>query len=292
MVLLFKPIFKNTIWGGSRLHSIYQFPCGDQTGEAWGISAHPNGQSAVKSGMFANLTLGELWIRYKGLFGNHPSEEFPILVKMIDATDDLSIQVHPNDEQAKPYHAFGKKECWYILDAMKYGEIIIGHHAQTKEELFHLVHGNKYQVLLQRVPIRKGDFFFIDSGTIHAICKGTMLLEVQQSSDLTFRLYDYGRLYEGMLRELHVNEALAVAKAPDNIVHHEIVDAPFQVEIEEVASSIKRTNRKYGTFFVVLEGHCDLNNTVLKLGEFGFVSAEEKNIFVRGTCKIAWIHLV
>lgn len=292
MILLFNPVYKTTIWGGNELHIRFNYPCGPSTGEAWGISAHPSGLTSVKEGSFKNMTMDELWKNHRDLFGNHPSEKFPILVKIIDASDDLSIQVHPNDEEARPFGQFGKKECWSILSCEKDSEIVIGHKAKTKKELKQMVLESRYDDLIQRFPIKTGDFFFIDSGTIHAICKNTVLLEVQQSSDLTYRFYDYNRIYEGNKRELHVAEAIKVTRVPDNIVLHELKDTPFDVQIEPLNDRLELKNRPYGTFFVLLEGNMFLNDQAIEAGTFGFVTSDELQFIVKGQGRVAWITLI
>ena len=219
MILKLKPLFYDKVWGGSKLKNDLGYDCSSKTGEAWGISAHKNGSSIITNDKYKGKTLRELYYTKKELFGNYPSEEFPILIKVIDANNDLSIQVHPDDQYAKKYeNSFGKTECWYILDTEKNTDIIIGHKAKDIEELKSYINNNDFESVLNKFQIQKGDQFNIYSGTIHAICKGTLLLEIQQSSDITYRIYDYKRLDNGKLRELHIDKALDVIKFPDNIL--------------------------------------------------------------------------
>ncbi|WP_249598472.1 mannose-6-phosphate isomerase, class I [Peribacillus frigoritolerans] len=212
------PTFQERIWGGENLRKLYHYEIpSEHTGECWAISAHPNGQSVVKSGRFEGKNLSQLWSEYPELFGHYESDHFPLLTKILDANDDLSIQVHPNDSYARQFEncELGKTECWYIIDCAEDAEIIIGHHAQTKEEFMHLIENNQWDELLQREKIKPGDFFYVPSGTIHALCKGIIVLETQQSSDTTYRVYDYDRPSpSGDKRELHLEKAVAVMTVP------------------------------------------------------------------------------
>ena len=189
---------------------------GDDTGEAWVISANAHGASTVMGGTYDGQTLDSLWENHRELFGGMEGKEFPLLVKVIDANDHLSIQVHPDDAYAFVHEngSQGKTECWYILDCDEGADIIIGHHAKSREELKQMIAEDRWDDLLRKFSIRKGDFFYIPAGTVHAIRKGTLLLEVQQNSDTTYRLYDYGRLQDGKPRQLHLKESMDVITCP------------------------------------------------------------------------------
>lgn len=214
--LFFEPIFKERIWGGEQLASFgYELPFA-KTGECWAFAAHRNGQSVVKNGEFKGLSLGELWADHRELFGNIEGDRFPLLTKILDAADDLSVQVHPDDEYGRKHEGdLGKTECWYIIDCAAGAEIIYGHNAGTREELAAMIHEGKWDELLRKVAVKPGDFFFVPSGTIHAIGAGIVILETQQNSDTTYRVYDYDRRdNEGDLRELHVEQSIAVTTIP------------------------------------------------------------------------------
>lgn len=216
-VLFLNPVFKQMIWGGNRMSKEYgyQIP-GDNTGECWAISAHANGDCTIKGGSYDTTPLSTLWKEHKELFGNSKEAVFPLLIKIIDAKADLSIQVHPDDAYAKENEAgaMGKTECWYILDCDKDAKIVIGHHAKDKQELRQMIEENRWNDLISVRPIKKGDFFQIEPGTVHAIKAGTLILETQQSSDITYRLYDYGRLQNGKPRELHIDKSIDVIRCP------------------------------------------------------------------------------
>lgn len=212
------PLFQERIWGGSELKKQYGYNIPSaQTGECWAISAHPNGPSVVREGDYIGKTLGELWDEHPEIFGHFNSGKFPLLTKILDANEDLSIQVHPNDEYANQFEngEFGKTECWYILDCKEDATMIFGHRAQSKEEFINMIDEGHWGDLLQRVKIKPGDFFYVPSGTIHALCKGTLVLETQQSSDTTYRVYDYDRIgQDGKLRDLHIEKAVEVTTVP------------------------------------------------------------------------------
>lgn len=218
-ILFLSTEFKYRLWGGRRLEEIYpkKLPF-DKTGEAWCISAHPNGPSKVLNGSYEGLTLTEIYQNHRELFGNIKNNEFPLLIKIIDANDDLSVQVHPDDLLAKKYQSLGKTECWYILDASEDSYIIFGHKALTKDEFIDYVNRDKWDELLYKVPVKKGDFFYIPAGILHALGKGILVLETQQSSDITYRLYDYDRIdINGTKRELHLEAGVEATLIPSPI---------------------------------------------------------------------------
>lgn len=225
--LFMKPVFQEKIWGGSRLKRVFGYDIpSDKIGEDWAISAHPNGVSMIENGPYKGQTLDQLWANEKALFGQPTEDVFPLLIKILDAEDDLSVQVHPDDTYGLKHEGeLGKTECWYIIDAQPGAEIIYGHNAQTKEELTTMIQEGRWEDLLTRVPVKKGDFFFVPSGTIHAIGKGIMILETQQSSDTTYRVYDYDRKDDaGQTRELHIQQSIDVTTVPSNRPENAIVE--------------------------------------------------------------------
>lgn len=216
-IIKIKPIFKEVLWGGKRLRDDFGYDIpSDHTGECWAVSAHPDGECTIDGGEYDGMLLSELWKEHRELFGNYDSDRFPLLTKIIDANDNLSIQVHPDDTYAAEHEngSLGKTECWYIIDCVPGASIIIGHNASSKEELKEMIDEDRWDELIREVPVKKGDFFQIDPGTVHAIKAGTLILETQQSSDITYRLYDYGRLQNGKPRELHIEKSLDVITVP------------------------------------------------------------------------------
>lgn len=276
MIFKLQPIFKEKVWGGNKIHSIYQYNCSDQTGEAWGISGHKHGASIIINGPYAGKSIRDLYHEERSLFGNYQGDEFPILVKIIDACDDLSIQVHPGDIYAKKYeNSLGKTECWHILDVEKNTDIIIGHKAKDKSEFIKYMASNHLEDILNRFKINQGDEFNIYAGTIHAICKGTLLLEIQQSSDVTYRLYDYNRLSNGALRELHINKALDVIKFPDNVLNPSKPTKLFDYHILNHHQSTNNQAHLYGDYLFILDGAGSINDISINKGDFLMVSSKD-----------------
>ncbi|WP_100407520.1 mannose-6-phosphate isomerase, class I [Bacillus solitudinis] len=225
--IFLQPVFQERIWGGQKLNSEfgYDIPY-TQTGEAWVISAHPHGPSLITNGPLKGKTLADAWKDHGELFNKkkNDQEEYPLLVKILDAADDLSVQVHPNDRFAREVEnvPYGKTECWYVLSAEEGAELVLGHQANTKEELEEMVDKGKWDELLRRIKVRAGDFVYVPSGTIHAIGKGIVILETQQSSDITYRVYDYDRTDgAGQTRELHLERAKQVTTVPHQDVNGE-----------------------------------------------------------------------
>ena len=216
--LFLEPVFVDKIWGGTKLKDTFNYEIPTNTiGECWGISAHPNGDCKITNGEFKGKTLSYLWSNARELFDNTPGEKFPLLTKILDANDNLSVQVHPDDSYANTYEngELGKTECWYVLDCDDGAELIMGHNANSKEELKNMIDNRQWSKLLKKVKIKKGDFFYVPSGTIHALGKGSLILETQQNSDTTYRVYDFDRTdSNGNTRELHIDKSIDVSQTP------------------------------------------------------------------------------
>jgi mannose-6-phosphate isomerase len=216
--IFLQPGFKERIWGGTKLKEYFNYSIpSNETGECWGISAHENGPSVVKNGPLQGEKLNDVWAKHRELFANEKGEVFPLLVKILDANDNLSVQVHPDDVYANKYESgeLGKTECWYVIDCDNDSHLILGHHARSKEEFIAKIENGEWDQLLKKVAIKPGDFFYVPSGTIHAIGKGALILETQQSSDTTYRVYDYDRTDDqGNKRELHIQKSIDVSTIP------------------------------------------------------------------------------
>ena len=216
-MIFLQPVFKEVLWGGNKLRTMFGYSIpSDHTGEGWMISAHPKGDCCITEGTYKGKTLSWLWENHRELFGGLAGDVFPLLVKIIDAKEHLSIQVHPDDAYAAAHEngALGKTECWYVLDCEPDSTIVVGHNAKTKEELKSMIDEKRWMELIRIRPLHKGDFFQINPGTVHAIRRGTLILETQQNSDITYRLYDYDRLQDGKPRELHIDKSLDVIRCP------------------------------------------------------------------------------
>ena len=212
------PALKDYLWGGTKLKTVYHKQSDlDTVAESWELSTHPDGQSVVASGMYTGRTLEE-YIQENGceILGSRAMkfDHFPILIKLIDARDNLSIQVHPSDAYALTHEGeYGRTEMWYILDCEEGASLYYGlKTAITQQELRQRIKDNTLLCVLNRVPVHKGDVFFIEAGTIHAIGKGITICEIQQNSNTTYRVYDYDRRDKnGCPRPLHIEQAIAVS---------------------------------------------------------------------------------
>ena len=218
-MFIFKEVFKETIWGGDRIAAMKEkFHLCHDVGESWELSGIEGRETLVVEGRDKGKSLKELSEEYGRLFlGNHVYDrygtDFPLLIKFIDAHEDLSIQVHPDDVVAKRRHGCnGKAEMWYVVDATPEARLLVGFdHDMTSNEYDEAVCNGEIADNIRSHSVKKGDVFFLPPGRVHAACKGVLLAEIQQSSDITYRIYDYGRRdKDGKTRELHTKEAREV----------------------------------------------------------------------------------
>lgn len=215
---LLKPVGKDYLWGGNRLNDDFAKNIEmEPLAETWECSTHPDGTNIVASGEFAGMSLKKVLEENPEFTGTHPKMKngLPILIKLIDAKRDLSVQVHPDDEYAKEHEngQLGKTEMWYVLDAEKDSRLVFGlHHDIDKQGIRQSIRKGNLESYLQKIPVKPDDVFYIKAGTIHAIGAGILVAEIQESSNLTYRLYDYDRLdRSGKKRKLHIEKALDVA---------------------------------------------------------------------------------
>lgn len=215
-----KPFFlkapcKDYLWGGNRLREYGKISDADKIAESWELSCHPDGESVIASGEYAGMTLTAFLKQHPEALGRECQkfDRFPVLIKLIDAHDNLSVQVHPDNEYALEHEGeYGKTEMWYIVDAEPGAELLYGFSREVaKEEFRRSIEENTLLDIVRHVPVKKGDVFFIPAGTLHAIGKGILIAEVQQNSNTTYRVYDYGRVgADGKPRALHIEKALDV----------------------------------------------------------------------------------
>ncbi|MCE5236307.1 MAG: type I phosphomannose isomerase catalytic subunit [Clostridiaceae bacterium] len=210
-----KPAYKNYIWGGTRLVGEYgKKPDALPLAESWELSAHEHGQSAISGGAYDGMEFGAYLREHPEAAGLKPGEPFPVLVKLIDAAQPLSVQVHPNDAYAMEHeNSKGKTELWYILDAEPGAFLYLGlERAVAREEFLRHMESGSVEKLLRRAYVKPGEAYMVEAGTLHGIGKGIVLAEVQQSSDITYRVYDFGRRgADGNPRPLHLAQALDAA---------------------------------------------------------------------------------
>ena len=213
--LLLKPVFKEIVWGGNNLRDMYGFETElNNIAEAWMLCAREDGDNIIVNGDCAGMSFTEYVKANKEKLGTKGAKygEFPLLIKFIDAKADLSVQVHPDDDYARIHeNSYGKTEAWYILDCEEGAELIYGFNKNlTREEFKSSIEDNTFLDYVNKVKVKKGDVFFINAGTLHAIGSGILLAEVQQNCNTTYRVYDYNRMVNGKPRELHVEKAIDV----------------------------------------------------------------------------------
>ncbi len=286
--LLFEPNLHKVVWGGHKLTAWKHLPESDEPiGESWEVSAVPSSVSVVANGCFKGMGLVEL-------IGRHPVEilgakvareygnELPLLIKFIDAKRDLSIQVHPNDEMAwRVEHKRGKTEMWYVIDAEPGACLLLGFSKHiTPEEYERRVKDGTITEVIARHEVKAGDVFYIPSGRVHAICGGIMLAEIQQSSDVTYRIYDYNRPgIDGKPRQLHTEkakQALDYTVYPDYRTHYiynkgmvsNLITSPyFTTNLIEAGHPISRHLKPNDSFVVLMGIKGDTNVSISATGE-------------------------
>ncbi|WP_298487272.1 type I phosphomannose isomerase catalytic subunit [uncultured Maribacter sp.] len=308
--LKFQPILKERLWGGTKLKDVLGKSSESEiTGESWELSGVPGDISQVSNGELQGVSLQELINDYpEELLGKSVvqrfGKEFPILIKFIDAKQDLSIQLHPNDALAKERHnSFGKTEMWYVMDADKEANLIVGFNKDvTKEEYSKSLEDNTLLDLLNYEDVSEGDTFFINTGKIHAIGAGVLLAEIQQTSDVTYRVFDFNRKdKEGNLRELHTEmalDAMDYKKKDDFIVNYAtqsdqintMVDCPyFKTNFIEITEDLTQevTQRDSFTIYMCVGGKVEVTtqvgSAIIEKGETVLVPASSNMITLSGS---------
>ncbi|MBE6837005.1 MAG: class I mannose-6-phosphate isomerase [Ruminococcus sp.] len=309
---LFKlsPAFKDYIWGGTKLKSVYKKECDfEKIAESWELSCHKDGESVVADSDDKGLTLRQYVEKYgKKVLGTNCErfDDFPILIKLIDAKDNLSVQVHPDNEYAlRVEGGYGKTEMWYIVDCDEGATLLYGFDKEiSKEEFEKRIADNTLLEVTKAVPVKKGDVFFIEAGTLHAIGKGILIAEIQQNSNTTYRIYDYGRVgNDGKPRELHTEKALEVTSLRPATVYAETDVEVFEGYTKKLLSSCEyftsyvvetkdkasfETDGKSFHSLLVLEGEGEIqsgNIVKFKKGDSVFVTADNGKYTVNGKCR-------
>lgn len=295
-MLKLKPACKDYLWGGDRLRTDFGVESDlHPLAEAWVLSCHPDGPSTIVEGPGAGRTLADyIAEKGKGILGTdcEKFEDFPILTKLIDAKGNLSIQVHPSNEYALEHeHQYGKTEMWYILDCEPGAFLYYGFdHAISKEEFERRIQDNTLTEVLNAAPVHKGDVFFIPSGTLHAICQGIVIAEIQQNSNVTYRIYDYGRVgADGKPRQLHIRQALDVTQltppAPQDFGPHLGQCEYFTVDVHDGSWGEEACEKSFVSLLVV-EGEgtvaCGGETMAVKKGDSLFLPAGSGAFTVTG----------
>lgn len=309
------PAFKDYLWGGTRLRDEYGKKCDfDKVAESWELSCHKDGNSVIDSGEYKGLTLSEYVEKAgKAVLGTdcEKFENFPILIKLIDAKDNLSVQVHPDNEYALRVEGeYGKTEMWYVVDCDPGASLLYGFtHEISKEEFRQRIENNTLLEVTNRVEVHPGDVFFIESRTLHAIGKGILIAEIQQNSNTTYRVYDYGRVgADGKPRQLHIEKALDVtrlappsrpcgrpqAKAEHRTGYTALPLAACEYftvkELEISGEAVFFADGKSFQSLLVLDGSLSLamdgEQMELKKGDSVFVPAEAGEYRLSGTGKV------
>ena len=295
-IVRMEPAFKDNLWGGTRLRDVYGKKCDyDIVAESWELSTHKAGQSIVATGKNKGLMLGGYINRFgRGILGwkCDPYERFPLLIKFIDSRESLSIQVHPGDDYAlQKEDEYGKNELWYVVDCEPESYLYCGFSRDTDEaEVRRRIEDGTLTEILNKIPVKKGDSYFIENGTVHAIGPGVLICEIQQSSNVTYRLYDYQRRDKyGELRELHIDKAMEVTN-----FHEKDMEAAKTMECKyfsiekSVFDGAVSFNLDDSSFraFVVLEGSgqvsCGEESLAYRPADCFFVPAGKKTVVFHG----------
>lgn len=304
-ILKLNPVFKDYIWGGNRLKDDYGFDTGyDKTAEGWMLACHKDGMNTIDGGTYDKMELQEVIdkVGLKELAGDNATKfpYFPVLIKLIDAYDNLSIQVHPDDKYAREVeNEFGKTEMWYVLDATDDAKLVYGFKNKiTSQEFKAAIENNTLMNELNSVNVKKGNLFFIEAGTVHAIGKGALIAEIQQNSNCTYRVYDYGRVgKDGQPRELHIDKAVDVSLTEP--AKHPVINFAnendctlaecdlFKVEKHNIEDSITlNTDNTSFNHILVINGNGDVNGRAAKKGDSFFVPAGYGKYTVNGEIEI------
>lgn len=316
--LKLKPAFKDYIWGGTKLRDEFNKKCDFQKiSESWELSCHKDGNSIIENGPDAGSSLADYIQKYgKSILGTNcvKFDNLPVLIKLIDAKDNLSVQVHPaNDYALSTEGEYGKTEMWYIVDCEENSSLLYGFKKDiTKEEFTQRIKNNTLLEVTKSVPVKKGDVFFIEAGTLHAIGKGILIAEIQQNSNTTYRIYDYGRTDKnGNGRELHIKKACDVTKLCPAVPYPHNPEEKYSGYSQRLLSSCEyftvnsldvsysaclTADEKSFCHILLIDGSCTLRSDSyddIKLikGDSVFIPAGFGNFHIDGLCKLIKTHI-
>ena len=309
--LKFKKVFIEKVWGGREFEKKLgmKLPENKKIGESWEVSAHPNGMSIVENGFLAGKTLQEVYDEYKEkLVGEKVYKEyrnlFPLLIKYLDVNDRLSIQVHPDDNIAmKKHNELGKSESWYIMEASDDALLIMGmKEGMTKEKFLEKAENNDFDDMFEKITVKKGDLIDINPGMVHASLKGSVLFaEIQENSDITYRIYDFDREENGKKRELHIKDAAEVIdfKRKAEIINTDLADGEtrktiickkyYTIDKLKISNLFEDSNNESMIIYSILEGEGtiskDDNILSIKKGE-SILIPPYINVILKGNMEI------
>lgn len=253
-ILFFDPIPRPAIWGHTLVRDYFgykKFPEG--IGQSWSFSAQKDASTICLSEPFKGMTLRELWEKHQELFG-HPGEKFPVIISLVAPEDDLSIQVHPDSQAAKKYgYALGKNEAWYFIKSEDNASIVYGHNAKDEKDLYNYINNDKWDELIKHLSVHTGDFVYLPAGILHALKKGSIVYEIQQSTDVTFRFYDYHRKDKyGNERELHLTQAIDCLSYDQEMMKNNII--PVEEKMDNGLKTTFISNDSFTVTKLAIEG--------------------------------------
>ena len=302
-VLFFKPIPRLAIWGHTLVKDYFgyhDFP--DGVGQAWSFSCQKGASNICETAPYQGKTLLELWQEHQELFG-HPNEQFPVIISLVGPEDDLSIQVHPDVKAAlKLGYQAGKNEAWYFIEAEPGAKIVYGHNAKDEADLTHYIKEEQWDKLIRHLEVHPDDFVYLPAGLLHALKKGSVVYEIQQATDVTFRFYDYHRKdAQGNERQLHVQQSIDVATVPyvplaaDSMVETAIENGTrtklvssefFTVNKYEMTGKNTIVNDKPFQLVTVIKGNGVINGNSVKMGDNFVVCADQDAVEYDGTMTV------
>lgn len=292
-----KPLFREKIWGGHKFRDIYDMPVGNALiGEGWIASSLPGKEDNEVEG--TGMSLSELYQQHRELFNTWTTDVIPIKVLLADCRESTSVQIHPDDSYANTEKSLGKPECAFFLQADEGAFGIYGHNAKSREEFAKMTKSGQFRELLREYPVHEGDFAYVPAGRIHATCSGTMILEISRNADLTYRVYDFGRVgIDGKPRKLDIDKTIDVVRIPDNespfitpsieerdgVIIQTYVDNPgeFSVHQLQVNNSGFFSLPEF-SFWFIRSGEGRIDGKEVKAGEIYFSPCGQEKLKIDG----------
>lgn len=293
-MLILEPIPLETVWGGSKLKNYINFNFPSKIGQLYTVSAESKLDTKIINGKFKNRTLSYVWNNHRDLFNYEKTETFPLIIGLVDASHDLSIQIHPDDEFAIEHEnvKFGKEESWVFLDEPESGHIINGCKVKNKSELITLINQNKWDNILDSLKVHKHSYVHVPPCTLHALTSGSLVYEIQQSTNITYRFYDYNRIdSNGKKRELHLDNALNTLNLHNKSNCQEILynsyfnEKNYSIVMEENDYSEILNNSDTFKCYTVIDGSLKYNDFYITQGT-SFILFNNSKVEIKGHAKL------